>query len=166
MGADFKKRVRDYIDREYLLADVSAVVVGLSGGADSVCLFNILSDISTETGITVIPVHVHHGMRGEEADRDAAFSCRVAGNRGTVCEVARVDVPAYAAERGLSTEEAARILRYRELERIREEKKAGCIALAHHHPFFQVPLCIPDNRSASPYGSGSYTVHDPRQVCP
>ena len=130
--SDLGSRFRAYIDSEGLLDGVKAVVVGVSGGADSICLLNLMSDISRERGITLVPAHVHHGIRGDEADRDAAFSCAAAEKLGWNPVICRIDVPAYATEHGLSTEEAARILRYRELERICEEKNADVIALAHH----------------------------------
>ena len=70
--SDLGSRFRAYIDSEGLLDGVKAVVVGVSGGADSICLLNLMSDISRERGITLVPAHIHHGIRGDEADRDAA----------------------------------------------------------------------------------------------
>ncbi len=131
-GSDLPKRFRAYIDRENLLDGVKTLVVGLSGGADSVCLFSLLSNISKEYGISLIPVHVHHGIRGEEADRDARFSCEVATAAGCSCVVCHVDVPNYAYECSISIEEAARELRYHELEEVCRERNAEAIALAHH----------------------------------
>lgn len=127
-----RQKVEDYCDREGLLQDGKPLVIGVSGGADSVCLFYLLSDICERRGISVIPVHVHHGIRGEEADRDERFVRELTKAKGVSCQICRVDVPAYVEKNGLSTEEAARILRYRELERIRVENSAFAIALAHH----------------------------------
>lgn len=125
-------RFREYIDREKLILPGQTIVIGLSGGADSVCLFNLLSDISTEYDLALVPVHVHHGIRGDEADRDEEFSKMITGERGVDCEICSVDAPGHAKESGMTLEEAARILRYGELERIAKERNADAIAIAHH----------------------------------
>ena len=132
MKKDLSERMLDYCDREGLLKPGSALIVGLSGGADSVCLFRLLSDICGNYDITLIAVHIHHGIREGEADRDEHFSAELATSLGAEFESVRVDAPGYADEQRLTLEEAARILRHRELERIRVEKGAYAIALAHH----------------------------------
>ena len=53
------------------------VIIALSGGADSVCLLSLLADMREEFGLKLRSLHVHHGLRGEEADRDAAFSQKI-----------------------------------------------------------------------------------------
>ncbi len=132
MKKDLSERMLDYCDREGLLKPGSALIVGLSGGADSVCLFRLLSDICRDHDIALIAAHVHHGIREGEADRDERFSAELAASLGAEFESVRVDAPGYADEQRLTLEEAARILRHRELERIRVEKGAYAIALAHH----------------------------------
>ncbi len=130
--ADLSERFKEYIDREKLIRPGQTIVIGLSGGADSVCLFNLLSNISQEREITLVPVHVHHGIRGDEADRDEEFACGITAEKGVECVVCRVDAPGFAEKKGLTLEEAARILRYGELERVLEERNADSIAIAHH----------------------------------
>ncbi len=129
---DLSERFREFIDREKLIRPGQTIVIGLSGGADSVCLFNLLSDIYEEYEITLVPAHVHHGIRGDEADRDEEFVRRIVAEKGMECVVCTVDAPGFAKEKGLTLEEAARILRYGELERILEERNADSIAIAHH----------------------------------
>ena len=51
----------------------SEIVMGLSGGADSVCLFHVLCELRGKYGYNLVAVHVHHGIRGAEADRDMKF---------------------------------------------------------------------------------------------
>ena len=131
-STDLSERFREYIDREKLIRPGQTIVIGLSGGADSVCLFNLLSDISRDYDISMVSVHVHHGIRGDEADRDAEFAEEISKKNGAEFVLCRVDAPAYAKEKGLTLEEAARILRYRELERVADEKNADAIAVAHH----------------------------------
>lgn len=152
MNSDLKQRMLNYCDREELLNPGNALIVGLSGGADSVCLFRLLSDVCKENDITLIAVHVHHGIRGEEADRDERFSAELAACLGAEFESVRVDAPGYADEQGLTLEEAARILRHRELERIRAEKGAYAIALAHHMGDQTETVLMNMFRGASPVG--------------
>ena len=109
-----------------------------SGGADSVCLLTVLKQLATPDFL-LRAVHVHHGSRGAEADRDEAFAQKLCESLSVPLCVAYCHVPAYAAEHGLSEEEAGRILRYQVLEKEagkwERELPAGSrvkIALAHH----------------------------------
>jgi len=112
--------------------------VALSGGADSVCLLTVLKQLATPEFL-LRAVHVHHGIRGAEADRDEDFAQKLCESLSVPLCVAYCHVPAYAAEHGLSEEEAGRILRYQVLEKEagkwEQELPAGSrvkIALAHH----------------------------------
>ncbi len=100
-----------------------------SGGADSTALLLLLHEMQEELGISLRAVHVHHGIRGDEADRDAAFCETLCRQYGIPFRLVRVDVPAYAAAHGLSPETAARKLRY---DALREIAPEGWIATAHH----------------------------------
>ena len=132
------KKVRDYMREHEMTAPGDAVIVALSGGADSVCLLTVLKQLATPEFL-LRAVHVHHGIRGAEADRDEAFAQKLCESLSIPLCVAYCHVPAYAAEHGLSEEEAGRILRYQVLEKEagkwEQELPAGSrvkIALAHH----------------------------------
>ena len=132
------KKVRDYMREHEMTAPGDAVIVALSGGADSVCLLTVLKQL-TAPAFLLRAVHVHHGIRGAEADRDEAFAQKLCESLSVPLCVAYCHVPAYAAEHGLSEEEAGRILRYQVLEKEagkwEQELPAGSrvkIALAHH----------------------------------
>ena len=132
------KKVRDYMREHEMTAPGDAVIVALSGGADSVCLLTVLKQLATPEFL-LRAVHVHHGIRGAEADRDEAFAQKLCESLSVPLCVAYCHVPAYAAEHGLSEEEAGRILRSQELEKEagkwEQELPAGSrvkIALAHH----------------------------------
>ena len=103
--------------------------VAFSGGADSTALLLILYELRTQLEIDLRAVHVHHGIRGKEADRDAAFCAALCRQHAIPFQQIAVNVPAYAAEKRLSEETAARILRYEALEKAAPE---GVIATAHH----------------------------------
>ena len=118
-------RVVSYIREQDLLRAGDRVVAGVSGGADSVCLLHVLVRLREEMGLTIRAVHVHHGLRGAEADRDAAFVEALSARWNVPCRVVRADVRGYAAAEGLSEEEAGRILRYRAFAGEAEKLAAG-----------------------------------------
>lgn len=126
------RKVISYIEDNHLLTDVSSVVVGLSGGVDSVVLLHMLSLICKRRGISLHAFHVHHGIRGDEADRDLDFCRELTSRMGIEFSFALVDVPSVAATRKQGLEEVARDLRYEALENYRISVGADRIAVAHH----------------------------------
>ncbi|SEA35425.1 tRNA(Ile)-lysidine synthetase, N-terminal domain-containing protein [Oribacterium sp. KHPX15] len=132
--------IKNYILMNRLIEKGDCVLVGLSGGPDSVFLLEVLNGFRKSMDFRLFAVHVHHGIRGEEADRDERFSQELCRERDIPFKVVHVDAPKYAKEKGLSLEEAARILRYEafEAERKNLEDGYGCeagscrIAVAHH----------------------------------
>lgn len=103
------------------------IVVGLSGGRDSVALLHLLQ----QKGYELHAVHVHHGIRGAEADGDADFSRELCARLGISYEEHRIDAPALAAESGQSLETAARLAR-RAILKDAATRHGAAIALAHH----------------------------------
>ena len=113
-----------------MLRQKGSVTVGISGGADSVCLFLQLYKLKEKLGIELKAVTVEHGIRGDESEKDAEFSKKFCEERGIPCRIVHVDAPKRAAGKGISLEEAARQLRY---EAFFENTDPGeAIALAHH----------------------------------
>jgi len=121
-------KVKETVEK-YGLIDkkVKTVAVGFSGGADSVCLLDVLNSLKDEYGIIVKAVHINHNIRGEEAKSDELFVKRFCENRGIELLVFNVDVPSLARQRKLSLEECGRQVRYECFE------KAGCDAVAVAH---------------------------------
>lgn len=113
-----------------------ACIIALSGGADSAALLSSLHELSESRGWRLKAVHVHHGLREEEADRDADFSRDLASEMGIEFVPVYRDVAAFAREEKLSLEEAGRILRYQVLEqealKMDGEGKKTKIAVAHN----------------------------------
>ena len=127
--------IKRYIGANQLIRPGDGVVVGLSGGPDSVFLLYALHTLQPRMDFTLRAVHVHHGIRGAEADRDEAFSEKLCAKLDIPFQAVHVAAPAYAARHGLSLEEAARILRYEALEAARQQlgqTRAAWIAVAHH----------------------------------
>ena len=127
--------IKRYIGANQLIRPGDGVVVGLSGGPDSVFLLYALHTLQPRMDFTLRAVHVHHGIRGAEADRDEAFSEKLCAKLDIPFQAVHVAAPAYAAQHRLSLEEAARILRYEALEAARQQltqAPAAWIAVAHH----------------------------------
>ena len=68
------EKAKKAIEKYAMLKKGDRVIVGLSGGADSVCLLHFLNSIKNEYNLTIVSAHINHGIRGEEATRDAIFS--------------------------------------------------------------------------------------------
>ena len=91
------QRVREYIRRYHMLDKGDRIITGVSGGADSVCLLFMLRELREELGLSVLAVHVHHGLRGADADADAEYVERICREWQIELRVFREDVRKYAA---------------------------------------------------------------------
>ena len=107
------------------------MVVGVSGGADSVCLLHVLAKWQKRLGIKLHVAHLNHRLRGVESEADAEYVSDLAGSLGIPVTIDRQDVAAYRTERNCSIEEAARELRYAFLARVAREVGANRIATGH-----------------------------------
>lgn len=126
------KQVQDYIAEKKMIETEDRIIAGVSGGADSVCLFFELLEYAGKMKFTFEVVHVEHGVRGDESLKDAAFVENLCRTYGISFHLCRVDVPKMAALRGVSVEEAGREARYDAFERIRLESGGNKIAVAHN----------------------------------
>ena len=127
-----KKKVLDFIRKNKLVKKGNSVVLGVSGGADSICMLKILSDLQKRLGISMYVLHINHQIRGEEADEDAAFVKKICTKFKVPHRIINVDVPALAEAEGLSVEEAGRYVRYDEFSKYAYEVGATKIAVAHN----------------------------------
>ncbi len=120
-----------------LLRPGMRIAVGLSGGADSVALLRALAERSSELGLVVHAAHLHHGLRGEEADGDLAFARELAATLGLPFHEARVDVAKEAqvdpgsGKAAESLEEAARRVRYAWFRQLLASGELDAVATAH-----------------------------------
>lgn len=122
-----EKSVLTAIERFSLLENTSEVTVALSGGADSMSLLYALNSLKERLGITLSAAHLNHMIRGNEAVRDEEFVKRACERLNIPLFCERIDVPAYAKQKKLSTELAAREVRYGFLSRVSK----GLVATAH-----------------------------------
>ena len=107
------------------------LLVAVSGGADSVALLLALRELAGRMKLALTVAHLHHGLRGRAADRDAAFVRRLAQRLGLPLLVERADVRRLARERGVSLEMAARAARYAFLARAARAARAEAVVTAH-----------------------------------
>lgn len=124
-----QSKVWQTIEKYHMCPQGAHIVVGASGGADSMALLHLLNGFAGEQGWSITAVHVHHGLRGEEADRDRNFVQEICREWKIPCKVYYFDVAKEAKARGLGTEEAGRLLRYEAFE---QERQGGMIAVAHN----------------------------------
>jgi len=126
--------------REHNLIEANEhIVIGLSGGPDSVCLFHILNSLKDQWGLTLHPVHINHKLRPGAAEKDQAYVEELCRREGCPCRSFVYDCSKIAAEEGLTSEEAGRKARYESYAKVCDEVAAGGvprekikIALAHN----------------------------------
>jgi tRNA(Ile)-lysidine synthase len=126
-----ESKIIDFIQQYSLISPEEIVVVGVSGGADSVCLLHVLAKWQKVLGIKFHVAHLNHQLRGVESEADAKYVSDLAGSLGIPITIDRQDVAAYRSERNFSVEEAARELRYAFLARVAREVGANRIAIGH-----------------------------------
>ncbi|MBP3327219.1 MAG: tRNA lysidine(34) synthetase TilS [Coprococcus sp.] len=135
---NFEKKVENYINQYKMLDGVSHVVVGVSGGADSVCLLTLLYQLSEKYNIHIYALHVNHMIRGAEADADENYVAKLCDKMNIGLKVVRKDVCAIAKKEKLTVEEAGRNVRYHAFSEFCQElsETAACkkavIAVAHN----------------------------------
>ncbi len=123
--------VRATISRYAMFSGGETVLVGLSGGPDSVCLLTILHAFRDDLGLRLHAVYVDHGLRPGEAPDEIAFCDQLCSSLSVPFLVKMVDVKAYAAERRMNRQEAARDLRYQTYEEVLFQVRGERIALGH-----------------------------------
>lgn len=110
----------------------TAVLLALSGGADSRALLDLLYASSKADGFRLVLAHVNHGIRGEEAARDRDFCRALAGEYGLELFLLEADVPALAKDSGRGLEEEARAVRYAYFAELMAEQRIPILVTAHH----------------------------------
>ncbi len=125
-------KIRDYILKNRLTDIGDKVLVGLSGGADSVCLLFMLNLLKKDLKIDIVAIHVNHMIRGAEAIRDENFCKNLCAKLEIPLTVRRIDVPKLARENGTGLEETGREARYKAFSETAKERKCNKIAVAHH----------------------------------
>ncbi len=146
------EKVKAAIERDNLIPDGTQVFVGVSGGADSVALLYSLHRL----GYTVTAAHLNHSIRGAQADADEAFVKALCQKLGVECVTAQTDVPALAAEKGISLEMAAREARHAFFRALTSDLRplTSVLCLAHHADDQLETFFLRAARGAGPSGLG------------
>jgi tRNA(Ile)-lysidine synthase len=125
-------KVRMTIERYQMLRGGEKVIIGVSGGPDSICLLHVLLDLKSEYRIELVIAHINHSLRGGESLRDEAFIKNIAQEVNLPCLITRLDPDEYQKIRGISLQEKARQLRYSFLNEVLEKEHGDKIALGHN----------------------------------
>ena len=124
--------VSTFIRKYDLLPAHSTVVVGVSGGADSMGLLHYLDSIKEANRLKLVVAHVDHMFRGAESEEDMKFVKQQCEKRGLLFEAEQIDVSAYQNEKKLTVQVAARECRYAFYEKVMKNYRADVLALGHH----------------------------------
>ncbi len=125
-------RVSRAVTRFHMFQPGHAVLIGVSGGPDSVALVSVMTALAPRFGLRLGIAHLHHMLRGTASDEDARFVADLARRHGIPYHMERRDVRRYKKSRKLSLEEAARQVRYDFFDAIAQEHGYDTIALGHH----------------------------------
>lgn len=124
-----KHKVLTTIQNYDLIEPNSRVLVALSGGSDSMCLLNILSELQDELKISICAAHINHNLRGNDSLRDEKFVVDYCKEHNIELYLISVDINSVAKEKGVSIEEAGREVRYNFFDSI---NNVDVIATAHN----------------------------------
>ena len=131
------KIVEDCFDTR-IVKDGDTLIVALSGGMDSMCLMDSLIKLQSEINYKLMAIHIHHGIRGIEANRDREFAKSYCNSMNVKLVSKKVNAISYSKKNNLTLEEAARRLRYDEFNKLWEKEVLKnpegnvYIAVAHH----------------------------------
>lgn len=125
-------KVIETIEKYNMIQSGDGIVVGFSGGPDSVSLLHCLYLLREKYDIKLYAVHLNHMIRGDEALRDENYAREFASRLNIPFYSKRIKVEEYAREKGMSSEEAGRFLRYELFNEVLEENRGNKIALAHN----------------------------------
>lgn len=132
MKSNLKHRFLEFVLRHRLFLPDERVLVAVSGGVDSMVLLHLLHTWRRRLKIEINVIHLHHGIRGTEADADSRFVERVSRELGVPFILLQESIPAYAEKHKLSVEEAGHQLREKLFEEVAAEQGCHKIATAHH----------------------------------
>ena len=126
------EKVLSTINKHNLIESGDKIVIGISGGPDSVCLLHILSRLKDKLDIELYAAHLNHQIRGIEAQKDALYVSEICDEMGITYFLKSIDVPKYCKDNSLSIEEGARKLRYEMFDEIKKRTKSNKIAIGHN----------------------------------
>ena len=127
-----KQKILQTIKRYNLIKSGDSIVIGVSGGPDSICLLHILNELKQELNFKIYVAHINHLIR-KEAGEETEYVQKFCKKLGIECFVKRIDVQKEAKELKRGTEETGRKVRYEFFDEILEKTKSNKIATAHNN---------------------------------
>ena len=127
-----KAKVMSFLKKKQIDLENKVIVVGVSGGPDSMALLNLLYEQQKGASYQLVAVCLDHMFRKEQSYEEALFVLDFCKQRNIACEIKRVDVPKYIEQHHVSSQVAARECRYEFYEEVMNQYKADYLALAHH----------------------------------
>lgn len=132
MNSNIKEQFLKYIQENDLVSKGEGIVVGLSGGPDSVCLLNLLCALREKMNLKIVAAHINHMLRAEDADKDEEYARSLCKRLNVEFFCKKIDINKYSKENGVSSETAGREVRYDFFDYIMEKVGFSKIATAHN----------------------------------
>lgn len=127
-----KNKILQTINKYNLIQSGDSIVIGVSGGPDSICLLHILNELKQELNFKIYVAHINHMIR-KEADEETEYVKEFCKNIGVECFVKKINVVKIAKESKMGTEEAGRKIRYNFFEEVLKNTNSNKIATAHNN---------------------------------
>lgn len=127
-----KQKIIQTIKKYNLINSGDKIVLGVSGGPDSIAMLDILRQLRIEFNFEIYVVHINHNIRGKDAEEDEEYVKNYCQKYNIKCFSKKIDVPTIAKTEKIGTEEAGRKVRYEYFEEILKETKSNKIAIAHN----------------------------------
>lgn len=148
------EKVEKTVKKYNMISQGDHILVGLSGGPDSVCLLNVLKELSVKFKLKISAAYINHGLRPDEIPREIQFCQRLCDDLNINFHTKEIDVRTLAEIEKINIQEAARILRYEALDHISLTIKAHKIAVAHNADDQAETVIMRLLRGAGPAGLG------------
>lgn len=127
-----KEKVKETIKKYNLINPGDKIILGVSGGPDSIAMLDILRQLESKLDFEIYVVHINHSIRGKDADEDEEYVKNYCKKYNIKCFSKKIDVPAIAKNEKIGTEEAGRKVRYEYFDEILKETNSNKIAIAHN----------------------------------
>ena len=147
-------KVKELIKEKNLIQNGDHIIIGVSGGADSVYLLLILNELRESMNLTITAVHINHMIRREAVD-DQKFVQDLCGQLSIPCKIFEIDVKQIAKREKMSLEEAGRKARYDAFAKTMKKYNADKIAIAHHQNDQAETFLYRVVRGTGIYGAGA-----------
>ena len=162
-----EKEILAFIRGDRLAASGEKIVIGVSGGSDSIALLHVLASLRAELDVGLVAVYINHGLRPDETPQEEKLVAAQAKKLGVECRIGIVDVRGESGKRKISLEHCARDLRYEFLGLVAEEMAAGKIAVAHTADDQAEEILLRLIRGTGRAGlSGMKTIRDEKVIRP